>query len=300
MQRLGEEIQREMGKGKKRHSSWKMQALTSTISTTMVLVLLGIVTITMLTARTLSRTVREDLTVTVILEDGTETEEAKKLQAELAGEPYVAHINYISPEQALAEQIESMGVEPTEFLGENPFSISMELRMTAEYACNDSLNWITSGLKAKPNVADVIYQKDLVESLNRNLKRISLALLAVAMLLVVVSLVLINNTVRLSVFSHRFTIHTMKLVGARWGIIRRPFLRLATFIGLASATLADGMLIAGCKWAESYDSTVATYVTTQSLGIMTAILYGTGLVITLACTYLSVTSALRKKESDLY
>ena len=289
-----------MGKGKKRHSSWKMQALTSTISTTMVLVLLGIVTITMLTARTLSRTVREDLTVTVILEDGTETEEAKKLQAELAGEPYVAHINYISPEQALAEQIESMGVEPTEFLGENPFSISMELRMTAEYACSDSLNWITSGLKAKPNVADVIYQKDLVESLNRNLKRISLALLAVAMLLVVVSLVLINNTVRLSVFSHRFTIHTMKLVGARWGIIRRPFLRLATFIGLASATLADGMLIAGCKWAESYDSTVATYVTTQSLGIMTAILYGTGLVITLACTYLSVTSALRKKESDLY
>lgn len=289
-----------MGKGKKRHSSWKMQALTSTISTTMVLVLLGIVTITMLTARTLSRTVREDLTVTVILEDGTETEEAKKLQAELTGEPYVAHVNYISPEQALAEQIESMGVEPTEFLGENPFSISMELRMTAEYACNDSLNWITSGLKAKPNVADVIYQKDLVESLNRNLKRISLALLAVAMLLVVVSLVLINNTVRLSVFSHRFTIHTMKLVGARWGIIRRPFLRLATFIGLASATLADGMLIAGCKWAESYDSTVATYVTTQSLGIMTAILYGTGLVITLACTYLSVTSALRKKESDLY
>lgn len=289
-----------MGKGKKRHSSWKMQALTSTISTTMVLVLLGIVTITMLTARTLSRTVREDLTVTVILEDGTETEEAKKLQAELAGEPYVAHVNYISPEQALAEQIESMGVEPTEFLGENPFSISMELRMTAEYACNDSLNWITSGLKAKPNVADVIYQKDLVESLNRNLKRISLALLAVAMLLVVVSLVLINNTVRLSVFSHRFTIHTMKLVGARWGIIRRPFMRLATFIGLASATLADGMLIAGCKWAESYDSTVATYVTTQSMGIMTAILYGTGLVITLACTYLSVTSALRKKESDLY
>ena len=289
-----------MGKGKKRHSSWKMQALTSTISTTMVLVLLGIVTITMLTARTLSRTVREDLTVTVILEDGTETEEAKKIQAELTGEPYVAHVNYISPEQALAEQIESMGVEPTEFLGENPFSISMELRMTAEYACNDSLNWITSGLKAKPNVADVIYQKDLVESLNRNLKRISLALLAVAMLLVVVSLVLINNTVRLSVFSHRFTIHTMKLVGARWGIIRRPFLRLATFIGLASATLADGMLIAGCKWAESYDSTVATYVTTQSLGIMTAILYGTGLVITLACTYLSVTSALMKKESDLY
>ena len=289
-----------MGKGKKRHSSWKMQALTSTISTTMVLVLLGIVTITMLTARTLSRTVREDLTVTVILEDGTETEEAKKIQAELTGEPYVAHVNYISPEQALAEQIESMGVEPTEFLGENPFSISMELRMTAEYACNDSLNWITSGLKAKPNVADVIYQKDLVESLNRNLKRISLALLAVAMLLVVVSLVLINNTVRLSVFSHRFTIHTMKLVGARWGIIRRPFLRLATFIGLASATLADGMLIAGCKWAESYDSTVATYVTTQSLGIMSAILYGTGLVITLACTYLSVTSALRKKESDLY
>ena len=285
---------------KKRLSSWLMQAVTSTISTTMVLVLLGTVTLTILAAKALGDYVKENLVVTVILEDGTRKEDAKKTQAELQEKPYTCSIDYISPEQALKEQIESMGVEPTEFLGENPFSITLEMKMNADYTCNDSLIWISSELKAMPYVTDVIYQKDLMDSLNHNLKRVSVLLLAVALLLLVVSLVLINNTVRLSVFSHRFTIRTMKLVGARWRLIRRPFIKMACGIGVASAFLACGILFSFIKWAERYDAAIVKYITLTNMGITAAILLGTGLIITVVCTFMSVTSSLRKRGDEVY
>ena len=114
---------------RKKHSSWQWQALTSTISTTMVLVLLGLVVIFVLTAKKLSESVRENLTVTVVLQDDASTQDAKKLMTELSQKAYVNEIEYISSEQALNEQIEAMGLDPTEFLGTNPFSISMELKM---------------------------------------------------------------------------------------------------------------------------------------------------------------------------
>ncbi len=285
---------------RKKHPSWLMQAVTSTISTTMVLVLLGTVTLAMLTAKALGDYVKENLVVAVMLEDGTQKEEAGKILAELQEKPYTCSINYISPEQALEEQIESMGSEPTDFLGENPFSITLEVRMNSDYTCSDSLAWISSELKALPTVTDVIYQKDLVDGLNHNLKRVSILLLAVALLLVVVSLVLINNTVRLSVFSHRFTIRTMKLVGARWSLIRRPFIKIACCIGVTSAFLACGILLSCIEWAERYDSAVARYVTLTDMGITAATLLATGLTITIACTYMSVTNLLRKRGDEMY
>jgi len=285
---------------RRKHSPWLMQAVTSTISTTMVLVLLGTVTLAVLAAKTLGDYVKENLVVTVMLEDGTQKEDAGKILAELQEKPYTCSIDYISPEQALKEQIESRGVELTDFLGENPFSITLEVKMNSDYTCSDSLVWISSELKALPSVTDVIYQKNLVDSLNHNLKRVSILLLTVALLLVVVSLVLINNTVRLSVFSHRFTIRTMELVGARWSLIRRPFIKVACCIGVTSAFLACGVLLSCIKWAERYDSAVARYVTLTDMGITAATILATGLTITIACTYLSVTNLLRKRGDEMY
>lgn len=283
-----------------RYSSWTMQLITSTISTTMVLVLLGVVILTMLTARVIGDSVKENLTVTVILEDETPKATAEKLQHSLEEKRYIGSIQYISPEQALNEQIESMGLDPTDFLGENPFSISMELKMNPDYACNDSLNWITSELKGMAPITNVIYQKDLVEGLNKNLTRISLLLLGIALLLVVVSLVLIHNTVKLSVFNHRFRIHTMKLVGARWSLIRRPFILRAIGIGLTSAVLAGGILLGCLMWAEKYDGAATKFITMQNLGITALGLLLVGLTITVLCTYISVTNSLKKRESDLH
>ncbi len=193
----------------KRSSVWRVQDLTSIISTTMVLILLGLIVLFVLTARVLGDSVRENLTVTVDLKDGVSTMDAKQLQAQLNEETYVADILYISSEEALKEHRESMGIDPTELLGANPFPISMEIKVRAAYACNDSLLWITRDLKQLPQVADVVYQKELVENLNRNLQRASLVMLFIAGLLILVSLSLIHNTVRLNVYSQRFIIHTM-------------------------------------------------------------------------------------------
>lgn len=284
----------------KKFSSWHWQAFTSTISTTMVLVLLGLVVLFVLTAQELSHSVRENLTVTLVLQDEATPTEAKKLQQLLETRTYVNEIQYISSEQALEEQIETMGLDPSEFLGANPFSISMEIKMMSDYACNDSLNWISQELKSYELVADVIYQKDLVESLNENLQRASLILLAVAALLILISLSLINNTVRQSVYSRRFIIHTMKLVGAKWGFIRRPFLVRSFWIGILSALMAIGILVGAVHWAYVYDPATRLYVTYTNLAIMAGSVLFIGLILTVLCTFLSVTRYLYMRESSLY
>ena len=277
-----------------------MQGLTSTISVSLLLILMGLVVLLSLTARVVADSVKQNLAVTVVLEDDVQKADAEQVQLELKSRCYVSSIDYISREQALQEQIESMGIDPTDFLGANPFSISMEIRVKPEYSCNDSLQWISNELRGMNNVADVMYQKDLVESLNRNLHRASLFLFVIALLLVIISLSLINNTVRLSVFAHRFVIHTMKLVGAKWSFIRRPFLVRGFWIGTVSAFIADAVILGGIYWASTYDSSVLYYVTTQNMLITAAAVLGIGLTLTIVCTYFSVTHCLKMRGSELY
>ena len=137
-----------------------MQAFTNTISTTMVLILLGMVVLLMLTAHVIGNSVKENLVVTVVLQDDVTTEDAQKLQQKLCAKPYVNSIEYVSKEQALKEHVESMGIDPSEFLEANPFPISMELSMKADYSNNDSLLWIEKELEETKNVNEVTYQKD--------------------------------------------------------------------------------------------------------------------------------------------
>ena len=287
-------------KRKKSKIARTMQVITSTISTTLLLILFGLVILLSLTARVVADSVKENLTVTAVLDDDVQTTEAVHLLDSLKTMYYVSDIEYISREQALQEQIESMGIDPTEFLGANPFSISMEIKMKPEYSCNDSLEWIAGELKNSKLVADVVYQKDLVESLNFNLHRASLFMLAIALLLVIISLSLINNTVRLSVFHHRFVLHTMKLVGAKWSFIRRPFLIKGFWLGVVSALIADAVIIGGIYWASRYDSSVLNYVTQQNMIITAVSVLVIGLLLTTICTYFSVTHCLKMRESELY
>ena len=289
-----------MKRRKKLKISWILQGITSTISTSLLLILLGLVVLLSLTARVVANSVRENLTVTVVLDDDVLTADAERLQDTLSAKSYVSSIEYISREQALEEQIESMGIDPTDFLGANPFSISMEIKVRPEYSCNDSLQWISEELRGVKLVADVLYQKDLVESLNRNLHRASFFMLAVAVLLIIISLSLINNTVRLSVFNHRFILHTMKLVGAKWSFIRRPFLIRGFWIGIASALIADAAILSGIYWASTYDDNVLIYVTQRNLIITALSVLGIGLTLTIVCTYLSVTHCLKMRGSELY
>ena len=293
-----------MKTGRKRNAQkkrWvKLPTLVSMISITMVLLLLGSVVLFALTANELSKSVRESLTVTVVLQDDIAVTEAKAFNDSISTLPFVKHSQYISSEQALEEQSKSMGLDPSEFLGSNPFSISLELAMKHQYNCSDSLNWIVPGLKSCEAVHDVIYQHELVDTLNRNLNRISAIFLVIALLLILVSMSLINNMVRISIHNHRFDIYTMKLVGADWSFIRKPFMARAALMGVFSAVLADVMLLGGVEWIISKDPSAISFLPMQNVAVMAVCVFLFGLVLTLLCTYVSVTRILGMRESDLY
>ncbi|MCR5818889.1 MAG: permease-like cell division protein FtsX [Prevotella sp.] len=278
-----------------------MQAVTLCISTTMVLTLLGLVVLTVFTTRNLSNYVRENLTVTVMLGDSVTAKESVSFAKDLGKKPYAKKVVYISKEQALKEQTEAMGSDPSEFLGVNPFVATIELNVNADYANSDSLRRISKQLKRnKRIVTDVAYQEDLTESVNNNLQKASVILLALAVLLIIVSYSLISNSVRLDIYSRRFSIHTMKLVGASWGFIRRPFLSRAIGIGLVASLLACGVLGGVLYALYRYQPGVEQVIGVYEMSVTAAAVFASGLVIMLFCTFLSVNKFLRMKAGELY
>jgi cell division transport system permease protein len=277
-----------------------VQLVTLCISTAMVLVLLGLVVFSVLTSRNLSEWVKENLTVTVVLHDEVTTGDAKQFRNDLIHRPFVKSIDYISREQALKEQSEAMGSDPSEFLGMNPFPATLELHLQSDYANADSLAWISDELRKNEHVTDVAYQVDLMDSVNRNLAKLNILLLVLAVLLTFISFSLINNTVRLSVYSRRFLIHTMKLVGASWGFIRRPFMQQGLLVGIIAAVIAIAVL-GGCVYAlYYYEPGVLLVITWRELVITALAVLVFGLVITLTCSYISVNRFLRMPPGELY
>lgn len=277
-----------------------VQLVTLCISTAMVLVLLGLVVFSVLTSRNLSQWVKENLTVTVMLSDDVSVNGAKLLCRDLYHRPYSRNIDYISKEQALKEQTEAMGSDPSEFLGVNPFPATLELQLKSDYANRDSLKWIAKELQNNPKVTDVAYQVDLMDSVNRNLTKLNLLLLGLAVLLTCVSFSLINNTVRLSVYSRRFIIHTMKLVGASWSFIRRPFMNQALLVGVIAALLAIAVLGGLFYGLYYYEPNIVAVISWRELAITAASVLLFGIIITAACSYISVNKFLRMSAGELY
>ena len=284
-------------KARKRHG---LQVVTLCISTTMVLVLLGLVVFSVFTANNLSTYVRENLTVTVLLDDGMSVNDAHLLCRDLYHRPYTRHIDYIGKEQAKQEQCAAMGSDPTEFLGFNPFSATLEIRLKSDYANRESLRWISKEIEKRSGVTSVTYQEDLMDKVNSNLSKLSGVLLILAVLLTCVSFSLINSSVRLSIYSRRFLIHTMKLVGASWGFIRRPFLRRAMGIGLVAATLACAVLGGGFYALYTYEPGLLSIITWKELTITGAAVFLFGMVITALCSFISVNKFLRMTAGELY
>ena len=210
-------------KKKKTGNRHGLQAVTLCISTAMVLILLGLVVFSVFTARNLSEYVRQNIVVTMVLQDDMTSGEAQQFCARLRTRPYIHKLTYVSKEEALREGIRTLGTDPREFADTNPFLSSVEVTLKSDYANSDSLVYISRELKNYPKVSEVKYEKDLVDSVNANIAKISVVLLSIALLLTIVSFSLINNTVRLSIYARRFSIHTMKLVGAcRHHSVLRP------------------------------------------------------------------------------
>ena len=277
-----------------------LQVVTLCISTAMVLILLGIVVFSVLTARNMSTYVKENLVVTMMLQDDMTNPEAQQLCSRLHQYPDINKVDFISKEQALKEQTQALGTDPSEFIGINPFQASIEIKLKGDYANNDSLKWITKELKRYPKVGNITYQKGLMESVNTFLQKISFVLLILAGLLTFVSFSLISNTVRLSIYARRFSIHTMKLVGASWGFIRRPFVWRSVAVGIVAALLA--VIVLGCfvYALYTYEPEILTVVTPEVMVITALAVFLFGIIITAICASLSVNKFLKMKAGELY
>ena len=281
-------------------SYFDMQFITSSISTTLVLLLLGLVVFFVLGAHNLSIYVRENINFSVLISDDMKEADILKLQKKLDKEPFVKQTEYISKKQALKEQSEAMGTDPEEFLGYNPFTASIEIKLHSDYANSDSIAKIEKMIKKNTNIQDVLYQRELTDLVNDNIRNISLVLLALAVVLALISFALINNTIRLAIYSKRFLIHTMKLVGASWGFIRRPFLRRNIWSGVLAGIMADAILMGTAYWLVSYEPELIRVITPEVMLLVSGSVLIFGVVITFLCAYLSINKYLRMKASTLY
>lgn len=279
-----------------------LSSATAVISTTMVLTLVGTIVFFATLADSLGRSVRENFTVEVLLDDSLNHQQTYVLQQFLRAQPYTRHVGYTSKDKATRLQNEALDIDPEEFLGYSPIPASFEVYLHADYADADSLARYMPALRKEKGVMDVVYPKDLMDRVNENFRRVSLVLLIVAALLGTVSLALINNTMRMSIARRKQSIQTMKLVGAKWSFIRRPFLGQALRIGIWASLLADGLLAGGMYALTTWDADIARLlspaVTIATLGAVPAV----GISLTLLCAYFSVNKHLgmTRQEAALY
>ncbi len=267
---------------------------------TLVLLMLGLLAMVVLQARQLSDYVKENIGIRIYMKEGTKEADIIQLQKMLDAEPYVKSTKYVPPEEAAKELTESLGEDFIDFLGYNPLPPSIDLRIRAGWATVDSLNMIEASIVKDSNVKEVFYQKSLVQVINRNVRTISIVLLGFSVLLTVIAVVLIHNTIRLSVYSRRFLIRTMKLVGATQSFIRRPFLWRGILQGIWGAILAILLLIAILYFSQEQLPELVSLFDLELLGILFAFVVLMGVIISWFSTFFAVRKFLRMNEDQLY
>jgi len=291
-----------MTKRDERYQRRKLQSsrATALISITLVLFMVGLLGLVILHAQKLSEYVRENIGFSIIMKENVREAGIVQLQKTLDATDFVKSTEYITPEQAAEELQEELGEDFIGFLGYNPLLPSIELKLRAEYTNIDSLNMIESRIIANPDVKEIYYQKDLVHLINRNIRRIGLVILGFSALLLIIAVALINNTIRLSVYSKRFIIRTQQLVGATGSFIRRPFLWSGVLQGIFAAFIA--IIFLGVLLYLSRQE-VPELVNLQDLtliGTLFGLVVVTGIVLTYLSTWFAVKKYLRAHTDRLY
>lgn len=289
-------------KAEKRSTKWRLRSsyLSSIISNALVLFMLGVLMLLIFNAQRLSTYVKENIGFSVILHDDVREVDANFLRKTLDASPYVRLTEYVTKEEAARELQQELGEDFIGFLGYNPLSSSIEVRLKANYANPDSIRKIEDELMAHRPVKEVFYQKSLVNLINENVQKISAIILLFSGLMLFVAIVLINNTIRLSVYSKRFLINTMKLVGATWGFIRKPFLVRGMLHGFYASLLSLAML-GGVIYLVQHE--FYEVINFGQIGLMLAItglIILLGIIINLISTSLAVGKYLRLKADELY
>lgn len=274
--------------------------LTSIISIALVLFLLGLIFFIGLLGQKLSVYVRENISFSVVLKENSKDADIKKIQKQLDSRPYIKSTEYISKEQAAKELEEELGENPETFLGFNPLQASIEVKLNSEYANPDSLLIIEKQIKSYTDVSELLYRKDMMQLVNDNLKRTGIILLTLAAVLMIISFVLISNTIRLLIYSKRFLIHTMQLVGATSGFIRRPFIRYNVASGIVAAVLAVGMLTGVLYYVQRDFPGFIDLLDIRSLLIVFGAVLALGICLSFVATCFAVNKYLRMDADKLY
>lgn len=292
-----------MPKKKHHRHHLRFDSITAGISITMVLILIGIVAFIASMADSVGRTMKENFSVDILLDDSLTTEQINVMKADLQKKAYTREVVFISKEEATRTMAEAYDdVNPQEFVGESPYPASFEVSLKAEYTEKDSLTRYMPPLKKVTGVTDVIYPEDLMTNVNDNIRKISLVLLIIAALLSAVSIALVNNTVRLNVARRRHSIQIMKLVGASWGFIRRPFLLKALVMGLAAAVLADGVIFLFIRRLILWDQDAAAMITPFVMIVTLGTVGICGVLLTVLSTLFSVNKhiSMNREQAALY
>ena len=274
--------------------------ISSVISITLVLFLVGVASLLLVNAKSVSDYFKENVQVSVLMRQGVSEKAAMDYAADLESRPFIKGTRFISRDEGTREMTEMLGEDFLKVFETAPIPLSVDVTLKAEYVSADSLEMVKKVIDASPLVEEVVYQQSLVDKLNTNLAKISLILGIFVLLLLFISFVLINNTVRLNIFSKRFTIHTMKLVGATKSFIRGPFLGQAVVQGLISAFLAILMLLGGLFIVRKEVSQLFDVLSLNLLLVVIGIVIVAGVAICLVSTYFVVGRLVSLPKDDLY
>jgi cell division transport system permease protein len=275
-------------------------------STTLSLFIVGLFGVILIQAKSLTTMIRENIEVQVFLEKNLETKQIEEIKSNLASRSFILHkedtlgLRYVSDEEAAATFIESTGEDFTKFLEDNPLRDSFVLTIAEEFQTNEQLEAIVAELEQIPGVFEVSYMMDLVDSINKNLLKVSLVLGGFILILIITVIMLINNTIRLALFSQRFLIRSMQLVGATRGFIRRPFLSRALIFGLISGGVASVVLFALVKYTQANIEGFAMLQNPKMLLSLFGILILFGGILSLFSTLRAVNKYLNMTLDELY
>ena len=273
---------------------------TTTISVALVLFLIGLECLVLLSAHELIRHVKENVMMSIVLKEDCSKDEIARTERLLNSATYCVDYQYISREQALQEHIQNLGEDPEKFLGYNPLTDAFEVRMHANYAQSDSIAKIEARIMTLPYVDKVIYQKDVLHVLDKNLGEIAIVLFVVAIALLVIALVLIGNTIQLQVYSKRFLINTMRLVGATPWVIKRPFIGRNVVMGIEAALIALCMLAATYYYCKVRLGIILFPLTWINITFVAFVVVFSGVIITFFASLAATNRYIRMKINKMY
>lgn len=275
-------------------------SLTTIVSISLVLFILGLLGVVIINGQKITRSVKEQANIQLFLNNNVKDAEITKLQKDLEATYYVKSTAFISKDSA-AKQLYQHDKEDFESLLQyNPLPASINVHLKAEYINEDSIKVIQKKFEAFPQVKEVIFQASMIESMNRNIKKISIVLLGFSLLLLIVSLALINNTIRLTIYSKRFLIKTMQLVGATRTFISMPFIWKSIMYGIYSAIIAMAMIVGVMHFAEKQLSDLKQLDDIKTYYMLAGIVVALGIFISIVSTFFALRRYLRLHTDDLY